>query len=156
MNEQSDIVAQALNAAVNTDEPYRARRLVELAPLLSPPLLQQALGAATAIADDFSRTEALTGLAPFLPVDLLPQALAATPKESSEAFIAILGRCRSVLAGAGDAIYVNLLRDSLSGTDRRICLEIITAVTPALAEIGGVRAIEECVSAIFDVTRWWR
>ena len=42
-----------------------------------PPVLAQALAAATTLTDDHARAKALTGLAPHLPADLLAQALAA-------------------------------------------------------------------------------
>ena len=60
-----------------------------------------------------------------------------------------------MLRREGDRAYVNLLRDSLNGTQRTVCLGVIMAVAPTVAEIGGLRAIEQCVDAIVDVYRWW-
>lgn len=77
------------------------------------------------------------------------------PRTSSDTLAAILDRGRSVIPREQDIAYVDLLRESLTGTERRICFDVITAVAPAVAEIGGMRAIEQCAAAIVDVRRWW-
>jgi hypothetical protein len=154
---QPAVLAQGLTAAAVIHDNYfsRGKALAGLAPHLSPDLLAQALTAATIIPDDFYRAEALKGLAPHLSSDLLAQALEATPKRSIAALTALLQRSRSILPRHEDAGYVNLLRQSINGTDRRVCFELLAAVTSAVAEIGGVRAVEQCVQAVIDVYRWW-
>jgi hypothetical protein len=127
--------------------------LAGLAPHLPPGLLAQALAAAAI--SDFSRGRALAGLAPHLPPGLLTQALAATPKTSPQTLTAILERGRSVLRRDADVAYVDLLRGGLTGTGRTVCCEVIGTAAPAIAEIAGVRAIEECVNAVVDVHSWW-
>ncbi len=159
-DQQPAVLAQALAAATAIDgDPARAIALTWLAPHLpadqQPAVLAQALTAATAIDDDDDRAQALTGLAPHLPADLLAQALEAIPKTSTETLTALLQRSRSVLSRTEDVGYLNLVRESIRRTDRRACLGLLTTVAPAVAEIGGVSAIEQCVHAVIDVHRWW-
>jgi hypothetical protein len=151
----SDLLAQALAAVTAIIDDSRADALAGLAPYLPSDLLAQALDAATVVTDDSSRAYALARLAPHLPSDLLAQALDGTPRERPETLTAILARGRAVLRRDGDVAHVNLLRNSLNGTNRRDCLNIITAVAPTIAEIGGARSIEQCVNAVLDVYRWW-
>jgi hypothetical protein len=110
---------------------------------------------AAALTDDYARVQALNGLAHHLPPDLMSEALAATPKSSAAVLTAVLKRVRSVLAPAGDAAFVDLMRDGLDGIDRDACLGLITAIAPAIAEIGGIGAIQQGVNAVADVYRWW-
>jgi hypothetical protein len=142
-----------------------------LAPHLPPDLLTEALAAATATGDDTARALALAMLAPHLPPDLLTEALAAatatgddfvraralevTPKTSGEALAALLHRSRSVLPRRQEAAYINLLRESINGTDRKVCFYLLTVGAPAIAEFGGAHAVEQCFHAVVDVSRWW-
>ena len=118
-------------------------------------LLAQALATAIAITSDYSRVQALGAMASHLPADLLAQALAATPKTSPETVTALVERSQITLARDADDVYVALLRDSLNGTSRSVCIDVITAAAPRIAEIGGTCAIEQCVNAFTDVYRWW-
>ena len=154
------MLAQALTTATAIrDDSARARALTGLAPHLppnqQPAVLAQAFTAAAAIPSDYTRAHALTALAPHLSPDLLGQALEAAPKASPETLTALLQRSRSVLAPDENAAYVNLLREGINGTDRIVCSDLLTAVAPDVAEIGGMHAVEQCVHAVIDVHRWW-
>jgi hypothetical protein len=154
-DQQPAVLAQALTATAIATDSARAEALTRLAPHLPADLLAQALTAATAIADDDLRAGVLTGLAPHLPADLLAQAVKAAPKTGIEPQTALLQRGRSVFPRDQDAMYVDLLRESITGTERSVCFMLLTAAAPAVAEIGGVRTIEQCVNAVSDVHRWW-
>jgi hypothetical protein len=54
-----------------------------------------------------------------------------------------------------DLAYADLLRESLTRADRRFCQNVIAAIASAIAEIGGMHAVEACVTAVIDVHRWW-
>ena len=137
----------------------RAEALAALAPRLPPDLLAQALAAATAITDNSGRAEALISLVPHLPADqqggALSQALAAASRTGSETRVKVLKTARSAHFRDGSGSYVHLLRDSLSGIDRTVCLRVIEAAAPAISEIGGGAAIQQCVDAIVAAHRWW-
>jgi hypothetical protein len=45
--------------------------------------------------------------------------------------------------------------DSLRGSDRQACLNLIIVAAPAIAEIGGQEAVNESVQAIMHTCRWW-
>ena len=155
-DQQPAMLARALTAAAAIrDDSARAQALTALAPHLPPDLLARALTTATAIPNDYYRAQALTGLAPHLPPDLLGEALDATPKMSGVTFAALLQRSRLLPSRDEEAAYLDLLRKSINGPGRGVCLYLITETVPAIAEIGGVRSIEQCVSAVIDVHRWW-
>ena len=118
-----------------------------------PTVLAQALAAASMVADYC--TEMLNGMVPYLPPDLVIEALAASPTTSAEALTAVLKKGNFVLPPEGVPAFVGLLRDGLNGTDRDACLGLIKAVAPTIAEIGGVGAIQQIISAVADVYRWW-
>jgi hypothetical protein len=155
-----DLLPRALDtAATITNDADRAQALAGLAPYLpsaqQPAVVTRALGAATATTNDYRRVEALTALALHLPPDMLSRALAATPRSSLQTITAILEKGRSVLPRGRSTAYMDLLRDSFTGAERRVCFEVITAVVPFVAETGGTRALEECVKSVVDVHRWW-
>jgi hypothetical protein len=159
-SEQTAVTAEAIviATAVN-DDTVRAQALTGTIPYLptdqQASVTAQALAAATAIPHDRPRAEALIALAPYLSAHHLAQALAATPRNNSKALVAILRRSRSVLGSKQDVAYLDLLRQAITGTDRKSCFEVVGAVASVIAEIGGADAIEKCVDAIVDVYRWW-
>jgi hypothetical protein len=118
-------------------------------------VLAQALTDVVAIRSGSGRALALMKLAPYLPANLMARALEATPRTSPDTLIALLQRSRSLFTRADDAAYISLLRESIDGTNRRVCFELLRVVAAAIAEIGGTGAIEHCVHAISDVHRWW-
>jgi len=154
---------RALTAA--TAIPFDSDRAKALAVLASqlpadrqPAVLARALAAAAVREDSFGgeeRAQTLTELAPHLAADLLSQALELTPKWNIETMRALLQRCRSLFPRDEDVAYVDLLRKTTNGIDRGVCFDLISAVAPTVAEIGGVRAVEECIHAVIDVHRWW-
>ena len=149
-------MAQTLEAATAIPDDYaRAESLSVLAPRLPHDLLALALDAATDIGSSFSRAHALSGLAPHLPPGLLANALAASPKASTVTLRAILRRAKAVFDSQDAAVLVHLLRAGLEGTDRHICFNVIAEGAPAIAEIGGVTAIDVCAKAVCDVHHWW-
>jgi len=137
-----DLLAQALIAATAiTSDSSRVQALAGLAPHLPadqrPSIISQTLSAAAAITDDDPRAWALEGLLPHLPRDLLAQALAVTPKTSSGPAIAVLKRARSMLAIDGEVAYLDLLRDSLIGIERKVCLTLLRPSDPrSLRSVG--------------------
>ena len=126
-----------------------------LAPHLPADLLAQALTAATTLTSDYYRAEALGALAPHLPAGLLAQALTATPRTSRETVMALAERSQITLTRDSDNVYVALLRDSLDGSSRSMCIDVIVTAAPRITEIGGVYTIEQCVTAVTDAYRWW-
>jgi hypothetical protein len=159
-DQQPAVLAQALSAATAIPDAYfRSEALTVLAPYLpadqQSAVLAQALSAATTVSQESSRTHILTWLAQRLPADLLAWSIKTVPKTSAEVLTALLQRGRSVFPRAEDAAYLNLLRESINGASRSVCLEILTASAPAIAGIGGTQAIEQCVNAVVDVHRWW-
>jgi hypothetical protein len=153
-DQQAAVSAQVLATATTLPNLFRTRVLTGLAPHLPAELLAQALAAATTLPDD-SRTRALAALVPHLPAELLPQALATAPKTSIDTLTAILDRGRAVLLPEDPAAYVKLFGNSLIGTERRAVFGVIAAIAPTIADLGGLRAIEECIDAVGDVQRWW-
>jgi hypothetical protein len=154
------VLAQALSAATAIPDGYfRSEALTVLAPYLpaeqQSEVLAQALSAATAISQESSRTQILTRLAPRLPAGLLAWSMKTVPKTSAEVLTALLQRGRSAFPRAEDAAYLDLLRESINGASRSVCLGVLTATAPDIAEIGGTQAIEQCVNAVVDVHRWW-
>jgi hypothetical protein len=156
----ADLLADALAAATAiTSNDARAQALAVLARHLpaadQPAVLAQAL--ATAITNDYIRAQMLAGLAPHLPPELIPQALAAAPRTMADPLTAVLKRACQVFLLLPDKNreWLELLKDSLNGTDRTTCLKVIKAVTPVVARLGGAAAIRECANAIEDVHRWW-
>jgi hypothetical protein len=116
----------------------------------------KALSAARTISSNAHRAKALAALTPYLKPELLAKAAAVNPDGRAELVIAIVSRGTSDLQPfGGDQILVNLLRSSIDATTRSACLKSIMAVAPAIAAIGGVNAVRECVEAISDVHRWW-
>ena len=118
-------------------------------------MLEQALAAATAIADDYGRAASLAALAPCLPADLLPEALAAAPTTMPLARAAALKQACAQLAEDQSTASADLLRMGLEGTDRITCLNVVAEAAPLIAELGGMAATQECAAAIGDVHRWW-
>jgi hypothetical protein len=47
------------------------------------------------------------------------------------------------------------LRESINPIDRAVCFDLLTVIAPAVAEIGGIRAVKQCAHAVIDVHRWW-
>jgi hypothetical protein len=159
-DQQPAVLAQALSAATAIPEAYfRSEALTVLAPYLpadqQSAVLVQALNAAIAISEESDRTHILTWMAQGLPADLLPWSIKTVPKTSAEVLTALLQRGRSVIPRAEDAAYLDLLRESINGASRSACLGVLTVSAPAIAEIGGTQAIEQCVNAVVDVHRWW-
>jgi hypothetical protein len=159
-DQQSDVLAQALSVANAIPDAYfRSEALTVVGSYLpadqQSAVLVQALSAATAISGESSRTR-LTWLARQLPAELLAWSMKTVPKTSAEVLTALLQRGRSVFPRAEDAAYLDLLRESMNGASRSVCLGVLTESTPAIAEIGGTRAIEQCVNAVVDVYRWWQ
>jgi hypothetical protein len=159
-NQRLPVLAQALAIAVAIPHNYyRADMLTRLAPYMpdgqQPAVLTQALAAVVGEPRDSARGELLRELAPLLSADLLAQALETIPKTGVEALSALLQRGRMAFPRTEDAAYLNLLRKSIDRTDRRVCLGLLTTIAPAVADIGGVGAIQQCVDAIADVHRWW-
>ena len=153
--DQAAVLARALAAAITNYDFSRARELGSLAARLPADLMSQVLAAAAAPANDFSRAQALAILAAHLPAGLLADALAAAPKRVADPLAALLIRGRSILLPDKADEWLGLLRNAVNGTDRAICLRVISAVAPTIAEIGGATAVRECVNAIEDAHRWW-
>jgi len=104
-----------------------ARALVDLAPYLSEPLLQDALAAARAVADESARAQALVDLAPRLSESLLQEALTAVRAIADE------GARARALAG-----LVPHLSESLEVT---VLQEALTAVQAIMDEDARARAL---------------
>jgi hypothetical protein len=159
-DQRADVLTQALAAAnAISDSAARALSLGRLAPRLpteqQADVLVQALAATAAITDRHDRADTLTVLAPHLLVELLAEALTLTPEESIHTITALLTRGVALARSDENAAVVDLLRNCLGTTSRHACLSIITAAAPAIAEVGGPGAIQQCGEAIADMHRWW-
>jgi hypothetical protein len=119
-----------------------------------PPVLAQALVAATAITSDGSRAEALTALAPHLPAVLPTQALGSAPRDQ-QTLGALLERAWEAHGRGARLAYVASLRECLTGINRDVCLGVIAATASAIAATGGIEAVRQCVHAVMDEYRWW-
>jgi hypothetical protein len=131
--------------------------LDDLAPHLQAELLPKALDAAAAIPDGSSRAHALAALAPRLPAELLPKAFDAAPKTKTypKTLVALLNRSQDLLMRSERPAYIRQLRDCLNGTDRRVFSDVLIGAAPAIADVGGTEAIEQCTQAVIDAYRWW-
>lgn len=75
-----------------------------------------------------------------------------------EAIIAVLGSPTTTNNGswfAGGSDLVGPLRELFTGLTRPSLLRVLGAAAPHIAAHGGKEAVEECVTAVEDVTRWW-
>ena len=152
-----NLLPKALSVAFGiSDWESRAECLRVLARYLPSALMANAVSRACATSGDARRAKALAALAPHLGPELLVKAISANPDGHADLVIAIMSRGASDLHPfGGDQILVNLVRRSIDETTRNTCLGSITALAPAIAAIGGVNAVRECVKTISDVHRWW-
>ncbi|MFN6493611.1 hypothetical protein [Nostoc sp. DedQUE03] len=156
---------QGLAYALQKPEPKeKVEALAELVNYLPPNLkklaLSEALEAALAIQDEWSRAQALSALADKLPDVLLPQALEAALAIQSERFRAqALSALASGLSQMPNAklfpLWQNTLHE-LSVRTRPNLLQDIKALFPVIFALGGEAATAEVARAIVDVARWWK
>ncbi|MEH1913458.1 hypothetical protein, partial [Nostoc sp.] len=122
-------------------------------------LLPEALAAARAIQDEYSRALALRALAEKLP-ELLPEALAAARAIQDEYSRALALRALAFgLSQIPSTELFPLWQDTLHELSLRTrpnLLQDIKALFPVIFALGGEAATAEVARAIEDVARWWR
>jgi hypothetical protein len=152
-HQQSAVLAKALSAITAITD-ITAEVLTALVPHLPAALLAEALAAASS--GSIYSAQPLIALAPRLPPELLTEALAAALETDHAALTAVLERASAVLMPSNGAALLDLLRTALDArNDRPTCPDIIATTASAIAQLGGVVAVQACVQAICDVHRWW-
>ena len=165
LDQRTDVLAQAMTAAIETRGDYRAQALTALARLLPPDqrtdVLAQAMTAATAIGDRHFRSAALTALARLLPPDQKTEALAlaldATASISEEKVRA------SDLATLAGHLPANLLAKAVEAaaaiTNRYDRSKALTGLAPHLPMHQQGSTLAEALAAATaigdDVVRAW-
>ena len=154
-------VAVEVAAAISFDDD-RSKAVIGLAPYLATEQLSTALAAVSAIGDDDRRGEALTRLVPRLSLKQLSQALDAAPTFSEDSIYpwkvrsVAIRRAIDILPEDAYQPLATLVRQAFTTPARDICLELIAEETSTILRLGSERSLEECVTAIKAVHRWWQ
>ena len=156
--------AQALEAAVELESgPDRAEALLALAPALAQAEMPAALAAARAIEQPVWRARVLLALRPSvaepLAAEILREAVEATAliefeEPLSETLALALPQLLALPRPELWAAWRRLLA-SLDGRTRSYAFGAITALTPAIRELGGPEAVRDAVQSVDDVAAWW-
>ena len=119
-----------------------------------PPVLAQALAAATAITDDFARAQALTGIAPHLPADLLAQALAAATAITGDAARAavLTGLAPQLPEADQPPVLAQALAAATAITDNAARAAVLTGLAPQLPEADRPPVLAQALAAATAIT----
>ncbi|MGF1482607.1 MAG: hypothetical protein ACFB4I_24550 [Cyanophyceae cyanobacterium] len=138
------------------DEIFRARAIAGLA-LRLPEVFSEALAAAREFKDESLRAVTLAELAPHLP-EIVPEALAAARGIGDESYRAraLQGLMESLSSSSVDFSFWQETLHVLATLNRPHFIDNLPQLAPLILNLGGVEALRNTVSALKDVSRWWK